>query len=172
MCGIFGIVADHVDANRVRAATTTLGHRGPDDAGFHFDSSAGLGHRRLSIIDLSGGHQPIYNEDGTKCVIFNGEIYNYLELYQDLTQRGHSFTTRSDTETILHAYEEWGKACVERLRGMFAFAIWDAKSKELFLARDRLGIKPLFFCPICRRLLFFLRNESHPGYGRFPPGNG
>jgi asparagine synthase (glutamine-hydrolysing) len=123
----------------------TLLHRGPDDSGFYSDDYVGLGHRRLSIIDLESGHQPIFNEDRSKCIIFNGEIYNFLQLRDELLSKGHRFSTRSDTEVILHAYEEWGEKCVEYLQGMFAFAIWDAKAKKLFLARDRLGIKPLFY---------------------------
>jgi asparagine synthase (glutamine-hydrolysing) len=145
MCGIFGIVAPGVDQAFLEKATGTLAHRGPDDAGYYLDAHVGLGHRRLSIIDLAGGHQPIFNEDRSKAIIFNGEIYNHDELRERLIVQGHRFATRSDTETILHAYEEWGAECVGMLRGMFAFAIWDMREKRLFLARDRLGIKPLFF---------------------------
>lgn len=126
-------------------ATSTMRHRGPDDAGYFLGDHIGLGHRRLSIIDLEGGHQPIFNEDGSKCVVFNGEIYNFQDLREDLISRGHQFATRSDTETILHAYEQWGESCVEHLRGMFAFAVWDSKERTLFLARDRFGVKPLFY---------------------------
>ena len=145
MCGIFGIIGSGIDKPYVLRATNTLSHRGPDDAGYFFDENAGLGHRRLSIIDLEGGHQPLYNEDGSKCIIFNGEIYNFVELTDVLARRGHRFCTRSDTEAILHAFEEWGESCVEKLRGMFAFAIWDQAERTLFLARDRFGIKPLFY---------------------------
>ena len=145
MCGIFGIVSSDIDRQQLEVSTDTLSHRGPDDAGFFADRNVGFGQRRLSIIDLEGGHQPIFNEDGTKCIIFNGEIYNFVELRDQLLRKGHRFATRSDTETILHGYEEWGESCVEHLRGMFAFAIWDSKDKALFLARDRLGIKPMFF---------------------------
>lgn len=145
MCGIFGIVSSRIDKKQVETSTNTLSHRGPDDSGYFIGEGIGLGHRRLSIIDLAGGHQPIFNEDGSKCVIFNGEIYNFMELREYLISKGHRFSTRSDTETILHAYEEWGESCVEHFRGMFAFAIWDSKEKSLFLARDRLGIKPLFY---------------------------
>ncbi len=145
MCGIFGIVSPNIDRHQVEVSTNTLIHRGPDDSGFFIGEGVGLGHRRLSIIDLEGGHQPIFNEDGSKCVIFNGEIYNFMELREQLLLKGHKFSTRSDTETILHAYEEWGESCVEQFRGMFAFAIWDGTQKALFLARDRLGIKPLFY---------------------------
>jgi asparagine synthase (glutamine-hydrolysing) len=145
MCGIFGMVAPRVQRAHLEKATHALAHRGPDDCGFFLDEHAALGHRRLSIIDLEGGHQPIFNEDGSRCIVFNGEIYNFPQLRERLLERGHRFGTRSDTETILHAYEEWGESCVEHLRGMFAFAIWDARDKTLFAARDRLGIKPFFY---------------------------
>ena len=148
MCGIFGLVSRsllHLNKDIFEASTSTLSHRGPDDSGFFYGDGVMLGHRRLSIIDIEGGHQPLFNEDKTKCIIYNGEIYNYLELRDRLLLNGHKFATRSDTETILHAYEEWGEGCVEYLRGMFAFAIWDSKANTLFLARDRLGIKPLFY---------------------------
>ena len=123
--------------------TETLAHRGPDDDGFFVEGRVGLGFRRLSIIDLSGGRQPIFNEDGSAAIIFNGEIYNYRDLAAELAAAGHTFKTRSDTETILHAYEEYGDDCVQHLRGMFAFAIWDRRRRRLLLARDRLGVKPL-----------------------------
>lgn len=145
MCGIFGIVSSEIDRRQLEASTNTLTHRGPDDSGYFIGEGIGLGHRRLSIIDLEGGHQPIFNEDGSKCIIFNGEIYNFMELRDHLLVKGHQFSTKSDTEAILHAYEEWGEACVEHFRGMFAFAIWDLRERILFLARDRLGIKPLFY---------------------------
>jgi len=145
MCGIFGIVVPGVDQSFLEKATSTISHRGPDDAGYYRDNHVGLGHRRLSIIDLSGGHQPIYNEDHTLVLVFNGEIFNYQELMEQLIAKGHSFASRSDTETIIHAYEEWGEDCVTRLRGMFVFAIWDVKQRALYLARDRAGIKPLFY---------------------------
>jgi len=145
MCGIFGVVSTQPLEIDIEACTHKLSHRGPDDYGFHKDDYAGLGHRRLSIIDLAGSKQPIYNEDRSKCIIFNGEIYNFQELRKKLQIKGHRFSTNGDTETILHAYEEWGNNCVEHLRGMFAFAIWDMSNKTLFLARDRLGIKPLFY---------------------------
>jgi len=123
---------------------TAIHHRGPDDEGLFVDGRVGLGMRRLSIIDLTGGRQPIFNEDGSKVIVFNGEIYNYEELRRELTARGHAFRSQGDTETVLHLYEELGRNCVERLRGMFAFAIWDARARTLFLARDRFGIKPLY----------------------------
>lgn len=148
MCGIFGLVSrslPHLNKDLFEASTSTLSHRGPDDSGFFCEDGVMFGHCRLSIIDIQGGHQPLFNEDKTKCIIYNGEIYNYIELRDRLLLKGHGFATRSDTETILHAYEEWGEECVEYLRGMFAFAIWDLGAKTLFLARDRLGIKPLFY---------------------------
>lgn len=149
MCGICGIVnsdrSEPVDPNLVERMTTVLVHRGPDDDGYFVEGNAGFGHRRLSIIDLGGGKQPIFNEDESILIVFNGEIYNYAELTTELTQFGHKFRSRSDTEAIVHAYEQYGDACVEHLRGMFAFAIWDRRHKRLLVARDRLGIKPLYF---------------------------
>ncbi|BAZ94696.1 amidotransferase 1, exosortase A system-associated [Thiohalobacter sp. COW1] len=130
-------------------------HRGPDEGGVHVEPGVGLAHRRLSIIDLSGGHQPLFNEDGSVAVVYNGEIYNFHELTDELIKAGHRFRTRCDTEVIVHAWEEWGEACVERFRGMFAFAIWDRNHQTLFLARDRLGIKPLHYALLPDgRLLF------------------
>jgi asparagine synthase (glutamine-hydrolysing) len=123
----------------------SLFHRGPDEGGLHLEGGVGLGHRRLSIIDLSTGQQPLYNEDNSVVVVFNGEIYNYQDLVPELQSLGHTFRTRSDTEVIVHAWEAWGEECVSRFRGMFAFALWDRNRDTLFLARDRLGVKPLFY---------------------------
>src|SRR5271155_207110 len=120
-------------------------HRGPDDEGYYCSGPVGLGFRRLSIIDLNTGHQPISNEDGTVWIVFNGEIYNYQELREFLLAKGHVFKSQTDTETIVHLYEEFGEACVEKLRGMFGFAIWDERQQTLFMARDRIGIKPLYY---------------------------
>jgi asparagine synthase (glutamine-hydrolysing) len=149
MCGICGIYHyDHeepVSESILRRMTDVIAHRGPDDDGFHLDLRAGLGHRRLSIIDVSGGHQPIYNEDGTVGIVFNGEIYNYRELAALVEARGHTLKTRSDTETIVHLYEEFGADCVAMLHGMFAFAIWDTGKQRMLIARDRLGKKPLYY---------------------------
>ncbi len=131
-----------------------LAHRGPDDAGIHVDEVAGLAHRRLSIVDLAAGHQPLANEDETIWIAYNGEVYNHLDIRAELESAGHRYRTHSDTETIVHAYEEWGDECVHRFRGMFAFAIWDAPRRRLLLARDRLGIKPLYWCRARDRLLF------------------
>lgn len=150
MCGICGIYyLEHerrVDTATVMAMSHTLRHRGPDDAGAYLDGNIGLGHRRLSIIDLSdAGHQPMTNEHGTLWIVYNGEIYNYLELRQQLIAQGHRFRSHSDTEVILHLYEAEGPACVQRLNGMFAFAIWDSRTRTLFAARDRFGIKPFYY---------------------------
>jgi asparagine synthase (glutamine-hydrolysing) len=149
MCGLAGLfdsrAARAVDARRLTAMTDAIRHRGPDDAGYHNVPGVGLGHRRLSIIDLASGHQPLFNEDGTVAVAYNGEIYNFPELMTELRALGHVFATRCDTEVIVHAWEEWGPACVERFRGMFAFALHDANADTLFLARDRMGIKPLYY---------------------------
>jgi len=138
----------------VKAMADTMYHRGPDDDGYYVSGSIGLGFRRLSIIDLQTGHQPVSNEDGTVQIIFNGEIYNFQELRTYLLGRGHDFKTHSDTEVIVHLYEEFGPRCVEKLRGMFAFAIWDENTKTLFLARDRVGIKPLYYCLTDKSLVF------------------
>ena len=129
----------------VKAMADTIHHRGPDDEGYYVSGPVGLGFRRLAIIDLNSGHQPISNEDGTIWIVFNGEIYNYQELRTFLQRRGHVFTTQTDTEAIVHLYEELGPRCLDRLRGMFAFAIWDGNTETLFLARDRVGIKPLYY---------------------------
>ncbi len=158
MCGIVGYVnLDLPPEERLpllRGMCDPITHRGPDDDGYFADDRAGLGMRRLSIIDLAGGRQPIANEDGSLQIVFNGEIYNYQDLRPVLEARGHRFSTASDTEVILHQYEEDGPACVHRLNGMFAFAIWDGRARRLFLARDRLGIKPLYYYWDGRRLLF------------------
>ncbi len=147
MCGICVIVDDrrNVEAPMVQALCDRITHRGPDSEGIAVAGRVGLGMRRLSIIDLEGGRQPIFNEDGTLAIVFNGEIYNYRELRRDLIQRGHRFATASDTEVIVHLYEEYGERAVERLRGMFAFAIHDRTTERVFAARDRLGIKPLHY---------------------------
>src|SRR5947209_5671764 len=149
MCGIVGFVGGvkHRDKEEraviLSSMCSSIRHRGPDDQGMIVNDSVALGMRRLSIIDLAGGHQPMSSEDGSVTIVFNGEIYNYRELQRDLETRGHVFMTSSDTEAILHAYEEYGAECVKRLRGMFAFAIWDERNRVLFMARDRVGKKPL-----------------------------
>ncbi|MFQ5822469.1 MAG: asparagine synthase (glutamine-hydrolyzing) [bacterium] len=149
MCGICGIT--YFDRERklseqdIQRMCDAMYHRGPDDAGWYVKGNLGIGMRRLSIIDLVTGHQPISNEDGTIWIVFNGEIYNHLELRQELKKKGHKFQTRADTEAIVHAYEEYGEDCPKKLNGMFGFAIWDQRNQTLFLARDRLGIKPLYY---------------------------
>jgi asparagine synthase (glutamine-hydrolysing) len=157
MCGIIGLYApDHSGtlSGDIKKMTDRLAHRGPDEDGYYVGPKVALGHRRLSIIDVKSGHQPIFNEDGSQCIIFNGEIFNYLEIKHLLERKGHRFSTNSDTETILHAYEEWGEACLEKFRGMFAFCIWDVRNETMFLARDRFGIKPLFFAQYNGKFVF------------------
>jgi asparagine synthase (glutamine-hydrolysing) len=158
MCGICGIFeparTDAIECARLKAMADTIVHRGPDDEGFFSNPGIGLAFRRLSIIDLEGGHQPLCNEDGTVWIAFNGEIYNFEELNRRYLSSGHRFRTRSDTETIVHLYEELGEECFAKLRGMFALAIWDARKKRLILARDRLGKKPLFYSWSGDRLVF------------------
>jgi len=148
MCGICGFCFSDerpVDLDILKKMTTTLQHRGPDDEGYYTNKGIGLGHRRLSIIDLDTGKQPIHNEDKTVYVVFNGEIYNFPELKKELKEKGHRFYTKTDTEVLVHLYEERAERCVESLAGMFAFAIWDGKRRKLLLARDRIGIKPLYY---------------------------
>jgi asparagine synthase (glutamine-hydrolysing) len=154
ICGIFDRSGIPVDRDVLDKMTTILRHRGPDGEGRYIDREVGLGHRRLSIIDLEGGAQPIGNEDGTLQIVYNGEIYNFVELRKELEDAGHIFKTRSDTEVIVHAYEQWGKECVRHFNGMFAFALWDSIRRELFLARDHLGIKPLYYVDLGNRILF------------------
>ena len=133
---------------------SALHHRGPDEYGFYNDKKIGLGHSRLSIIDLSGGKQPMHNEDKSIYIVFNGEIFNYIELREELIKKGHTFYTKSDTEVIIHAYEEYGYRCVDYLNGQFAFAIWNKRRNELMLARDRMGIRPLFYTVLKNSLIF------------------
>lgn len=162
MCGICGIVTGDgrvVSSDVLESMATVIRHRGPDDAGVWTSKgpswSAGLAHRRLSIIDLStAGHQPMTNEDGTVWLVYNGEIYNHALIRRELEAAGHVYRSHTDSETILHAYEEWGDACVERFRGMFAFALWDARRERLVLVRDRLGIKPLYYAQVGDHLVF------------------
>ncbi|MGH7491754.1 MAG: asparagine synthase (glutamine-hydrolyzing) [bacterium] len=158
MCGICGVMnfsPQHgVDEDELRRMNDAIIHRGPDEDGFYVDGRLGMAMRRLSIIDLSGGKQPIHNEDGSIWIVFNGEIYNYPELKADLEKRGHRFYTKADTEAIVHAYEEYGHDCPNRLNGMFAFALWDMKKQSLFVARDRLGKKPFYYYLDGERLVF------------------
>ena len=158
MCGIAGVVYSEpertVDPCVLKRMADSIAHRGPDADGFHIKRNVGLAHRRLSIIDLDGGDQPIGNEDGSVQVVFNGEIYNFRELRSELESKGHRFRTFSDTEVIVHLYEELGDRCVDRLRGMFAIALWDARKQRLLLVRERVGIKPLFVSVNDRRIVF------------------
>jgi asparagine synthase (glutamine-hydrolysing) len=159
MCGITGVFDTRgrrpVDRAVLERMNASQAHRGPDGDGVHLEPGVGLGHRRLSIIDVATGQQPLYNEDGSVVVVFNGEIYNYQSLIPELVALGHVFHTRSDTEVIVHAWEAWGERCVERFRGMFAFALWDRHRETLFLARDRLGVKPLYYAVLPDGTLLF-----------------
>jgi len=173
MCGIAGIfryrslapVSDQV----LRVMAEAMVHRGPDDSGYFRSGPVGLAHRRLSIIDLAGGRQPIANEDESLWIVYNGEVYNHLDLRRDLERAGHTYRTRSDTESILHAYEEYGPDCVSRFRGMFAFAIWDAPRRRLFLARDRFGVKPLYYAESGGSLIFASEVKSLLASGEVEP---
>lgn len=160
MCGINGIAFSSrsgrvVSRSELVAMRDVITHRGPDDEGIFIDRNVGLGHRRLSIVDVSRGHQPMTNEDATLHIIYNGEIYNHADFRESLEAKGHTYTTHCDTETILHLYEEHGSACVDYLRGMFAFAIWDQRKQELLIARDRLGVKPLYYVHTADGSLYF-----------------
>lgn len=174
MCGIVGMfdtrARREIDAGILRAMNQSQFHRGPDEGGTHREPGVGLGHRRLSIIDISSGQQPLFNEDHSVVVVFNGEIYNFRQLVSELTQLGHRFRTHSDTEVIVHAWEQWGEHCVERFRGMFAFALWDRNHATLLLARDRLGIKPLYYALLDDGMLIFGSELkallAHPGMRR------
>jgi asparagine synthase (glutamine-hydrolysing) len=174
MCGISGIVdlkAERpIDERVLRAMNASISHRGPDGDGFHIEPGLGFGHRRLSIIDLEGGKQPLYNEDHTVLVTFNGEIFNFKEIEAELLAHGHTFRTRCDTEVIVHAWEQWGVECLKRFNGMFAFAVWDKRTKTLFIARDRLGVKPLFYSELPDGQLVFGSELkavlAHPGVKR------
>ena len=163
-CGICGFVGLS-DKSLLQSMCEVSRHRGPDDTEYYLDDGVGLGINRLKIIDLVKGNQPIHNEDGSLWIVFNGEIYNYRELTKELEARGHRLYTDSDTETIVHSYEEWGEDCVSHLRGMFAFAIWDTKMKRLYLARDRFGKKPLFYAIVDGALLFASEIKSILQFG-------
>ena len=159
MCGIVGIFdmrqMRDIDLQLLTRMNETQHHRGPVEGGVHREPGIGFGHRRLSIIDLSSGQQPLFNEDHSVVVVFNGEIYNFVALMEELTKLGHTFRTRCDTEVIVHAWEEWGEACVQRFRGMFAFSLWDRNRKTMFLARDRLGIKPMYCAQLADGMFLF-----------------
>ena len=172
MCGIVGLVRNDgkpVDRDLLARMNDAIRHRGPDDDGFYLNGPVGLGMRRLAIIDLKSGQQPIHNQDGTTWIVFNGEIYNYLELRQQLEKLGHTFYTNSDTEAIVHAYDQYGSNCPKYLRGMFAFAIWDERTQELFLTRDRVGKKPILYAEVNGQLVFgseFTALLQHPDISR------
>ncbi|HEX6945446.1 MAG TPA: asparagine synthase (glutamine-hydrolyzing), partial [Casimicrobiaceae bacterium] len=174
MCGFTGIFDTRgrreISRELLDRMNESQHHRGPDGGGLHLEPGVGLGHRRLSIIDVATGQQPLFNEDGSVAIVFNGEIYNYQELIPELAALGHVFATKSDTEVIVHAWEAWGERCVDRLRGMFAFALWDRNRQTLFLARDRLGVKPLHYALLPDGTLLFgseLKSLlAHPGLGR------
>ena len=160
MCGINGIAFSKkskrkIDRRVLENMRDVQFHRGPDDGGMFIDENVGLGHRRLSIVDVSHGAQPMFNEDGSLVIIYNGEIYNHADYRAELEAKGHVYQTHCDTETILHLYEEYGAKCVEKLRGMFAFAIWNRREQTLFIARDRLGVKPLYYVYDREGNLFF-----------------
>ncbi|MGA6987202.1 MAG: asparagine synthase (glutamine-hydrolyzing) [Terriglobales bacterium] len=173
MCGIAGILefgrGARANPAALREMCRVISHRGPDDEGFYGDGAVGIGMRRLSIVDVAGGHQPISNEDGSLWIVFNGEIYNHLALREQLIVRGHRYNTHSDTETVIHLFEEYGADCVQHLRGMFAFAIWNRNTKTLFIARDRLGIKPLYYKLTSERLLFGSEIKAVLAHGGIPP---
>src|ERR1700691_11682 len=173
MCGIAGVFEFGRDARASAAALRemcrVITHRGPDDQGFYTDGPVGIGMRRLSIVDVAGGHQPISNEEGTLWIVYNGEIYNHLALREQMIARGHRYATHSDTETIIHLFEEYGAECVQHLRGMFAFAIWNRNTKTLFIARDRLGIKPLYYKLTPERLLFGSEIKALLAHGGIRP---
>ena len=158
MCGIAGFVStaahQRIEAATIHRMCQAIVHRGPDDEGIFVKDGTGFGMRRLSVIDLAGGHQPVFNEDRSVWVVFNGEIYNFQQLRSELESAGHRFTTNSDTEVIVHLYEEMGRDCVQKLRGMFAFALYDERRRKLLIARDRLGEKPLYYAFDGQRLLF------------------
>ncbi|MGD2159408.1 MAG: asparagine synthase (glutamine-hydrolyzing), partial [Anaerolineales bacterium] len=172
MCGICGSVATHpskrIEGTTLRRMCHLIRHRGPDDEGYYLDDLAGLGMRRLSIIDLESGHQPITNENDKIWLVFNGEIYNFQEMRALLEKQGHLFKTRSDTEVIVHAYEEYGDRCVEKLNGMFAFALWDTTQNRLLLARDHLGIKPLYYWMGSNEIVFGSELKTVVAHPRVP----
>src|SRR5713101_1046228 len=179
MCGIlalYNLDGTPVDPDLLRRLRDVMTHRGPDDAGLYTDGPLGLGHRRLSIVDLTpSGHQPMCNEDGSVWLVFNGEVYNYVELAVELERRGHRFRSRTDSEVIIHLYEEIGPKCVDQLNGMFAFVIWDARSKTLFGARDRVGIKPLYYYTDAARFVCASEVKAileHPAVPRVPDPEG
>jgi asparagine synthase (glutamine-hydrolysing) len=159
MCGITGLFDTRgqraIDRDALQRMNDSQLHRGPDEGSLYTEPGLGMGHRRLSIIDIATGQQPLFNADKTIAIVFNGEIYNYQSLMAELQGLGYAFHTKSDTECIVHAWEEWGERCVDRLRGMFAFALWDRPKQTFFMARDRLGVKPMFYGVLDDGLLAF-----------------
>src|SRR6202795_2855368 len=172
MCGIAGMLkfgGGHAERDQLCKMIATLRHRGPDASGIHISGAAGLAHARLSIIDLECGAQPMSTTDGRLWITFNGEIFNYIELREELARKGHRFATRSDTEVLLHLYEEKGEDCVRYLNGQWAFAIWDNQRRRLFLSRDRLGVRPLFYTQASKTFIFASEIKAifaHPGVTR------
>ena len=171
MCGIAGIITSldkKPDQATVKKMTDAIIHRGPDEAGIFIDHGVGLGHRRLSIIDLKSGQQPMTSTAGDVTIIYNGEIYNFVEIRAELEAKGYQFKTHSDTEVILNAYHAWGPDSVTRIRGMFAYVIHDNRTKQVFMARDRLGIKPLFYAPVGEKTYLFGSElkalKAHPDF--------
>ena len=170
MCGFAGYINNYATFDKmavIKAMADRIVHRGPDDAHYYVDEDISLGFRRLSIIDLEGGRQPILNEDGSLVLLFNGEIYNYQSIREDLLKAGHVFKTKTDSEVILHGYEEYGKKVLDRLRGMFAFIIWNKQTKELFGARDIFGIKPFYYYKKDGEFLFGSEIKSFLSHPKF-----
>lgn len=170
MCGICGIIGELDNSRKVlKNMMDKIAHRGPDDEGMYVDKHAAIGHRRLSIIDLSHGAQPMYNETGDIAIVFNGEIYNHLEIRKELIKKGHQFSNDSDTECLIHGYEEYGTDLLHKLRGMFAFVIWDSRTNTMFGARDHFGIKPFYYANINKNLVFSSEIKAileYPGFER------
>ena len=160
MCGIAGIIDSRKSLSETDVESilnrmmTRIHHRGPDDCGIYLEPGMGMGNVRLSIIDVAGGYQPLSNEDGSLWIVYNGEVFNYIELHKELIKKGHRFKTQSDTEVILHMYEEYGAEALQYLNGQFAFAIWNNQKKECFFARDRAGIRPLFYSEVNGTMVF------------------
>ena len=168
MCGIVGLIKQSDNKEKIiKKMAERIKHRGPDAEGFYIDENIALGHRRLAIIDINSGVQPMFNEDKKIVVVFNGEIYNYIELKAELKKKKHKFTTSSDTEVLVHGYEEWGSDLPKKLRGMFAFAIWDKENETLFCARDHFGIKPLYYYKTDEEFLFASEIKSFLDYPDF-----
>ena len=174
MCGICGTLAfdgQPADEGLLRRMTARLRHRGPDEMGVYTDGPLGFGHARLNIIDLAGGRQPMSHRQGSLWITFNGEIFNYVELRRELESRGHRFATKSDTEVILHLYEEQGEDCVQSMNGQWAFAIWDTSKRKLFISRDRMGIRPVFYSIAGQTFIFGSEIKALMAHPALKPGN-